>query len=306
MTGNEHGQDLVADEIVAHLWDLYQVGQQVGCRLHACRVAPGQRLPPVANEVVEVVVHLGQRPFVAGAGQVGPDDPQAGRDIFDRAQDRLPHALQIGAELHVQQSAHEDEQGDPAHLDQHVLHRAVGPPVQNAVGVRQHGGDMPDDLRLLQHRLHSAAQTIVHFAILDEHAVAQQLGHRIGRAAPAEAVALADHDASVMLRPNQHGGLEARQRDLEGRANLVAHDFQRRQQRALAGQPAQDFQAGLRTGDGKRFCGRHYERLRLATSASSREVCDALRVAAISSSTMIEDDSTPGRPAPGWVPAPTK
>jgi hypothetical protein len=256
--GDEHGQNLVADEVVGHPLDADKLGQQVVGRLRrVARRLAGQLRPPLADDGVEVSIQFVQRGLVAEAGQVGQDDPQTGRDVLDGAQDGPPQPFHVWAELHVDQRAHEDEQRQAAHLDQHVARRAVGPAGGDAVGVGQHGRYVVDDLRLQQHRLHVAAQPGVALAVFDEHAVAQQLGHRVGLIAEAQVLALRDHDLAIAVRPNHDRRLEAGQGDAKGRADLVAHDRHGRQQRAIAGQAAQDVEAGLRLGLGQGAAGGH-------------------------------------------------
>ena len=147
--------------------------------------------------------------------------------MLEHLQNRRPEIVHVGCEVHAEQCAHQNEQRQPPHLDQHVARLAVLPRRRDLIGVVAEQIDVGGQHLFVQRRLHGAAQLIVLGAVGDQHAFAQILRHRIGGDAPAELIALFDQQEAAGLRAGEHDRVEAQQVETEGIAQFGAEDFQR-------------------------------------------------------------------------------
>jgi hypothetical protein len=82
----------------------------------------------------------------------------------------------------------------------------------------------------------SCRKLAVALAVFHQHAVAQQVCHRIRRGARAVVLPSGDEDGAVGFRPNGDHRLEAGQLNLEDVAEVRVHRPHRRQQGAFAQQ----------------------------------------------------------------------
>jgi len=120
----------------------------------------------------------------------------------------MPQALYVWREIHVKESAHQDEQGDPAHLDQHVAVFTVYPGLSDLVSVLPEGRDVGQDTAPDEQWFHVAAQLVVEVAVDDQDTLVQQAHHGVGFIAPEQLVALVDQDLAAGCRTAKDGGLE--------------------------------------------------------------------------------------------------
>jgi hypothetical protein len=111
--------------------------------------------------------------------------------------------------------AHQDHQGNPPHLDQHVTRLTIAPAFDGLIGIH------------------------------DEHATPHLASHGIRLRPPARLEAIRHQDLAVGFRPYKDGGLKTGQSDPERAADVAMHQGQRRQQVAFPCETLQDFEAGL-------------------------------------------------------------
>ena len=101
VAGDEHGQQLIADEAVVH----------AGSDQHAEQIfAAVVFFAPFFDDVVEILIDGVQGGRGVAGRRIRPEHPQPRRDVLEHLQDRRPQIVDVGREVHAEQRAHQNEQ----------------------------------------------------------------------------------------------------------------------------------------------------------------------------------------------------
>ena len=201
--GDEHGQQLIADETVVHARS-DQHAQQI--------FAAVVFLAPLLDDVVEIVIdgvqaqarHCQSGALVQNIHKPGEmclsifmiDGHNASMSGVKSTRNNVPTRMSSATRrISISMSRG----------------LAVLPRRRDLIGVAAEQIDVGGKHLFVQRGLHRAAQLIVLGAVGDQHALAQTLRHWIGGDAPTKLLALFDQQEAIGLRAGEHDRVEAQQ-----------------------------------------------------------------------------------------------
>jgi hypothetical protein len=161
----------------------------------------------------------------------------------------MPEAIEIRAEIDLEERPHQDYERDLPHLDQHVDSRSILPLVRYEARLFEHQGDLIDSLSFVKRRVHALPERGVPLTVFDEQSVPEQFRDRIRLRTKTELLTVRNEEAAVELRAYDDHGIESRERDLKEISDLFVHDRKRGEKRSLSGQCSQYIEPGLSIGN---------------------------------------------------------